>query len=240
MPKARARLCPTISMTVAPTTASRICVWITADCRGGVPRRRGRKAIAATSTAASGSRTAASTNPLIWLWRFGIGSFSALCSSFCAASASTGSAHTTAIPPAIRTNLMGTSGARAPFEREPLSHLPLHLIDERGDLAVAVTGGAEGVVPLLVGELREPPARPQHVVHVKIVIDAPVEEDRLEREVDLLVVVDAEDEGLAPERLGVVQPAEEEAHAMAERLSDVLDQIDMLRCLTVAQVSLVV
>ena len=41
MPKARARLAPTTSITTAPTTARTICVWTTAGVRGGVPRRFG-------------------------------------------------------------------------------------------------------------------------------------------------------------------------------------------------------
>src|SRR5262249_8211262 len=152
--------CPTISITIAPTTASRICVWITADCRAGVPRRRGRKANAAPSSAAIGSRIAASANPLNWLPRSGIGSCSASVNWFCAAPVSAGSPHSSPTPPAIRAILMRPSGASALLEREPLSHLPLHLVDERRDLPVAVAGGAEGVVPLLVGELLEPAAGP--------------------------------------------------------------------------------
>ena len=57
MPKARARLVPTISMITAPTPASTICVCTTATERGGVPRRRGRSASRAPSPAASGRRT---------------------------------------------------------------------------------------------------------------------------------------------------------------------------------------
>ena len=44
MPKARARLVPTISMITAPTIARMIWVWMTGVVRFGVPRRFGRSA----------------------------------------------------------------------------------------------------------------------------------------------------------------------------------------------------
>src|SRR5262245_46996866 len=62
MPNARARLDPTTSIPIAPTTARMIWVWITGALRGGVPRRRGRTASAAASSAATGSRSTACRN----------------------------------------------------------------------------------------------------------------------------------------------------------------------------------
>ncbi len=59
MPNARARLDPTTSITIAPTTARMICVWMTGGRRLGVPRRRGRTASTDASNAATGRRSTA-------------------------------------------------------------------------------------------------------------------------------------------------------------------------------------
>ncbi len=59
MPNARARLEPTTSMTTAPTMAKMIWVCMTAGCRLGVPRLRGRNASPDASAAAIGRRMSA-------------------------------------------------------------------------------------------------------------------------------------------------------------------------------------
>ena len=166
MPKARARLCPTISITRQPTIASRICVSITGAWRGGAPRRRGRNASAAPSSAARGSRTAASARPGSWSSRTGTGGSFQSGGSAAAADdahkrANATSFHATAVRALVTARSVSSARLRD-F---------LQYVHECRHLGVAVAGGVECVPQLLVAE-RETVARPQYVVHLRPVGDA--------------------------------------------------------------------
>src|SRR3954471_14928979 len=148
MPKARARLEPTTSITVAPTTARTICVSMTGAERGGVPRRRGRNASAAPSAVATGSaNTARSTMSKC---------DSRTCGRDCmksdGGSCMAGSC------------LVGRLLIHGPrTDGEPVADLLLDLADESSGVVIGVVPGAESVVPLGVGERLQSPGGPSHV-----------------------------------------------------------------------------
>src|SRR5689334_16440324 len=151
MPKARARLDPTTSMTVAPTTASTICVWMTGADRAGVPRRRGRKASAAPRAVATGSAsTARSTMSKC---------DSSTCGSDCANSGGGGCIVGRVGRGASARRLVDRSCSK----RKRVVDLLLEPVDEALCVTVRVIGCAKRIVPLLVGEARHVLGGPSHI-----------------------------------------------------------------------------
>src|ERR1043166_4471998 len=152
MPKARARLEPTTSITVAPTTARTICVSITGADRGGVPRRRGRNASAAPRTVAIGSESTARSTM-------------SKCDTRTCGSDSVSSAGGGCMSCAWKRSARRLVG-RPRAQRDRIVNLLLQLREEAVRVAVGVIRRAEGVVPLPVGEPRQVFAGPLHVGRV--------------------------------------------------------------------------
>src|SRR5262245_43403535 len=150
MPNARARLEPTTSMTVAPTTASTICVSMTGAERGGVPRRRGRNASAAPSAVATGSASTARSTMSKW--------DSSTCGSDCASSGG-GGCMTVCRASGSARSLIDRSRA----QRGRVVNLLLDLVDEPLCVLIGVVGSSKRVVPLLVGKARHALGGPAYV-----------------------------------------------------------------------------
>src|SRR4051812_5145335 len=149
MPNARARLDPTTSMTVAPTTARTIWVSITGADRGGVPRRRGRNASAAPSAVAMGREsTARSTMSRC---------DSSTCGSDCVSSGGKGCMSRVGRTSACRL----IDGART--QRTRVVDLLFQLRNVPVGIGIGVVGGAKRIVPLPIGESLQMFAGPSHV-----------------------------------------------------------------------------
>src|ERR1041385_597440 len=153
MPKARARLEPTTSITVAPTTASTICVSMTGADRGGVPRRRGRNASAAPSTVAIGSESSARSTMSKCDSR--------TCGNVCASSGGGGCMSSCRVEVEMSSARRLVHRPRA--QCDGVVNLFLQLPDIPIGVAVRVVPGAKGVTPLLVGQARHQLPRPLHV-----------------------------------------------------------------------------
>jgi hypothetical protein len=85
------------------------------------------------------------------------------------------------------------------------------VVDVGGRLLVAVTGGAERVPPLAIAEPIEAATGPQHVLHGDVVFDAPIQDHRLEVEIDPAVLLHVSNETLLGEVGDSVLRAQEDA-----------------------------